>query len=156
MKLPRLAAALLIMGSAVPFAHAQSGLDRPSGGSYVPRLNDIMNLIQVEHAKLWPAGEARNWDLAAYELTQLRAGLADAAVFYSGLPVSNVTTLATPISAISDAIAAKDGKRFAGAVGELTTGCNSCHQSMQRSFVVIRVPAGKPSGNQVFQPQVKK
>jgi|SRR4051812_3893158 hypothetical protein len=115
-----------------------------------------MNLIQVEHAKLWYAGEARNWDLAAYELTQLRAGLADAAVFYSGLPVSNVTTLAAPIGAISDAIAAKDGKRFAAGVADLTAGCNSCHGSMQRSFVVIRVPADKPFGNQVFQPHAGK
>ena len=53
-------------------------------------------------------------------------------------------------------IAAKGGKRLAGAVGELTAGCNSCHDSMQRSFIVIRVPAEKPFGNQVFQPQLKR
>ena len=156
MKLRGLAAALLIIGTAAPFALAQSGLGRPGGESYVPRLNDIMNLIQVEHAKLWFGGEARNWDLAAYELTQLSASLADAAVFYSGLPVSNVTTLAAPIRAISDAIAAKDSKRFAVAVGELTAGCNSCHETMQRSFVVIRIPTEKPFGNQMFQPPAKK
>src|SRR5262249_11168580 len=114
---------------------------------------DIMNLIQVAHAKLWFAGQARNWDLAAYELTKLESGLTDAAIFYSGLPVGNVTTFTAPIRSISDAIAAKDGKRFASAAAELTPDCNACPVSMQRRFVVIRTPTENPFGNQVFQPQ---
>jgi hypothetical protein len=137
-------------------AAAQSGLDTPSNEQYVPRLGDIMNLVQVRHAKLWFAGQAQNWDLATYELRQLRASLADAVVFYSGIPVGNVTTLASPIQSITDAIAAKDGKRFAKAVGELTDGCNACHNSMQRGFVAIRIPTDKPFGNQVFEPQGKR
>ncbi|GLH75131.1 hypothetical protein SSBR45G_00390 [Bradyrhizobium sp. SSBR45G] len=120
---------------------------------YLPRLGDIMNLVQVRHAKLWFAGQAKNWDLAAYELAQLKQSLADAAGFYSGLPVDNVTTLSQPIQSISDAIAAKDGKRFASAVTELTSGCNACHATMQRGFVAIRIPTDKPFGNQDFRPQ---
>lgn len=155
MKLRRLMAMLLVVGGAAPFALAQSTFDRP-GDTYVPRLGEIMNLIQVQHAKLWLAGQTQNWDLAAYELAQLRASLADAAVFYAGLPVSNVTTLSAPIQSMSDAVAAKDRRRFASAFGDLTAGCNACHGTMQRSFLVIRTPTEKPFGNQVFQPQGPK
>ena len=156
MKLRGLMAAAVMVCGAASLAVAQSGLDRPSNEQYVPHLGDIMNLVQARHAKLWFAGQAQNWDLAAYELRQLRVSLADAVVFYSGIPVGNVTTLATPIQSLSDAIAAKDGKRFAKAVGELTDGCNACHGAMQRGFVAIRIPTDKPFGNQVFQPQGKK
>jgi hypothetical protein len=144
---------LLLACSAVSLATAQSLSARSNGDQYLPRLGDIMNLIQVRHAKLWFAGQAKNWDLAAYELTQLRQSLADAAIFYSGLPVDNVTTLGQPIQSISDAIAAKDGKRFASAVTELTSGCNACHTSMDRGYVAIRIPTEKPFGNQEFRPQ---
>ena len=125
MKLRGLVAGALVVCSVIPFAVAQPQFDKPSGEQYMPRLGDIMNLIQVRHAKLWFAGQAQNWDLAGYELEQLRTSLADAAIFYSGLPVNNVTTLGTSIQAISEAIAAKDNKRFASAVGELTAGCNA-------------------------------
>ncbi|MDU1690867.1 MAG: hypothetical protein E6848_14830, partial [Bradyrhizobium sp.] len=110
-------------------------------------------LVQVRHAKLWFAGQAKNWDLAGYELAQLKQSLSDAAAFYSGLPVDNVTTLSQPIQSISDAITAKDGKRFASAVTELTSGCNACHASMDRGYVAIRIPTEKPFGNQDFRPQ---
>jgi hypothetical protein len=156
MRLRGLIVAAVMVCGAASLAVAQSGLDKPSNEQYVPRLGDIMNLVQVQHAKLWFAGQAQNWELAAYELRQLKASLADAVVFYSGIPISNVTTLVTSIQSISDAVEAKDGKRFAKAVGELTDGCNACHSSMQRSFVAIRIPTDKPFGNQVFQPQGKK
>ena len=143
-------AGVLLACSAVSLAAAQS---RSSADQYLPRLGDIMNLVQVRHAKLSFAGQAKNWDLASYELTQLRQSLADAAIFYSGLPVDNVTTLGKPIQSISDAIAAKDGKRFASALTELTAGCNACHASMDRGYVAIRMPTDKPFGNQDFRPQ---
>ena len=112
--------------------HRQSGQSNlnatTNNEQYVPRLGDIMNAVQSRHIKLWFAGKARNWELAAYELRQLKAGLVEAAVLYEGIPVTNVTTMAKPVQSISDAIEAKDGKRFAKAVGELTDGCNACHQ----------------------------
>jgi hypothetical protein len=40
-----------------------------------------------------------------------------------------------------------------GAFGDLTDGCNSCHQSMERAFIAIRVPTEQPFSNQVFTPQ---
>ena len=155
MKFCRMVVALLLVCFAAPPAIAQSGTD-VAGEPYVPRLGDIMSALQVRHLKLYFAGRAQNWELADFELHQLRAGLAEAALLYSGLPVTNVTTLAGPVQSISDAIKAKDGGKFTAAVGRLTDGCNACHQSMDRKFIMMRLPTEQPFANQVFAPQSKK
>ena len=149
--------AALLSTASIPLAMAQSDLKTPSSsGQYVPRLGDIMNAAQRQHQKLWLAATAQNWPLAAFELGQLESSLAEAAMSYSGIPVSNVTTLKDPLQSVSDAIAARDGRKFAKAFGDLTEGCNSCHTSMGRSFIAIRVPAGsQPFANQQFSPQRK-
>ena len=153
MKLRGWMVALACVGATVAVAQ---DLKSPSAGDYVPRLGDIMSAAQTQHQKLWLAGRAQNWELGAFELRQLKASLIEAALLYSGIPVSNVTTLEAPLQAVSDAIAAKDGRRFAKSLGELTEGCNACHRSMSRGFVVMRVPADQqPFGNQQFAPQGK-
>ena len=156
MKLAGWIAGLAMVCISIPLALAQSGLEPPAGDQYVPRLGDIMNAAQTRHAKLWLAGKAQNWDLAAFELRQLRANLAEAAVLYSAIPVSNITTLGPALQSIGETIDAKDGKRFASAFGELTSGCNGCHGAMGRGFIVIRTPTEQPFGNQVFAPQGKR
>jgi len=135
-------AALLLTASA-PLAVAETG------ELYVPQLGDLMDAAQTRHLKRYLAGKVQNWDLAAYDLERLRASLAQAAVLYGGIPVTNVTT-AEPLQAVEDAIRGKDGHRFASTVALLTDRCNACHQSMKRSFIVIRLPAGEPFGNQCF------
>lgn len=159
MKLRGYIVALLIVCSLSPLAIAQPGQSNlnasPANEQYVPRLGDIMDGVQTRHIKLWLAGKARNWDLATYELRQLKAGLLEAALLYEGIPVSNVTTMTNPVQSISDAIDARDIKRFTKAVGELTDGCNSCHQTMRRGFIVIQTPTAAPFGDQSFAPQKK-
>jgi hypothetical protein len=156
MKLRGYIVAVMLAGSLAPQAIAQSNLNAsPTSEQYVPRLGDIMNAVQTRHIKLWFAGKAQNWELAAYELRQLKAGLYEAAVLYEGIPVSNVTTMTKPVQSISDAIDAKDFKRFTKAVGELMDGCNSCHQTMQRGFVVIQTPVASPFSDQSFAPPKK-
>jgi hypothetical protein len=146
---------IVLLGASTCGVGAQD-LKSPAAGEYVPRLGDIMSAAQVRHHKLWLAGQARNWALATFELQQLKASLVEAAVLYSGIPVSNVTTLEGPLQAASDAILAKDAGKFKKAIGELTDGCNACHGSMNRSFVVIKVPSDQsPFGNQVFGPPSK-
>ena len=156
MKLRGYIVAVLMACSLTTLAIDQSGNVRAmSAEQFVPRLGDIMNNIQLRHIKLSFAGKARNWELAAYELGQLKAGLVEAAVMYEGIPVTDVTMMTSPLKAIDDAIAAKDGKRFGKLFGELTTGCNACHQSMSRGYIVMRVPTEQPFSNQVFPPQGK-
>ena len=144
---------VLIAASTAAVATAQSVLSASASDEYVPQLGDIMNATQVRHQKLYLAGKARNWELAAYESRQLRGNLRDAAVLYGGIPISNVTTLAERLQALDDAIGAKDNQRFTKDFGELTAGCNACHQSMERSYIVIKQPSDQPFGNQQFTPK---
>ncbi len=114
----------------VPFAIAQPSTNGATSDEYVPRLADIMTAAQLRHMKLWFAGKSLNWGLATYELGQLKAGLTEAATLYTGIPATNVNTMGDPIQAISDAIEARDARKFSRAFGELTNGCNACHPSM--------------------------
>jgi hypothetical protein len=68
MKLRGYIVALLITCSLAPLAVAQSNLVAATNEKFVPRLGDIMNAVQSRHMKLWFAGKALNWELAAYEL----------------------------------------------------------------------------------------
>ena len=147
---------LALAGLGAATAVAAQDLKSPSADQYVPRLGDIMGVAQARHHKLWMAGKAQNWELAAYELRQLKASLVEAAVFYSGIPVGNVTTLEPSLQSMSDAIDAKDSRKFAKGLGELTEGCNACHRSLKRSFVVMKVPSDqKPFANQQFAPTTR-
>ncbi len=128
----------------------------PPSEDYIPHLVDIMSAIQARHVKLWYAGKAANWDLAAFELRELKAGLAKAARLYAGIPVSDVTTMAAPLQSVEDAIKAKDNQRFLKTFAGLTEACNGCHASMARSFIVIQTPTERqPLGDQLFSPQGK-
>ncbi len=155
MRFRRYVLSLLIAVVSVPIAGVSPGVAEGGNEKYVPRLADIMSVAQLRHMKLWFAGESSNWELAAYELRQFRESLIEAAYLYPGIPVSNVTTMAAPIQAVADAIKAKDGRAFAGTFGSLTAECNACHQSMDRSYIVMRVPTASPFSNQVFPVQSK-
>lgn len=145
---------LAMSAGAVTSAIAQSDFPAsPSAKQEAPRLVEVMGMAQIEHLKLWYAGKAKNWDLAAYELRQLTNSLAEAAIFYPAVPVGNVTTMKEPLLSVADAIAAGDERKFAASMRVLTDGCNACHTSMGRGFIAITVPAGgQPPANQIFSP----
>lgn len=120
------------------------------------RLADIMQAVQWRHIKLWFAVRNANWELAAFQSRQIKARLEEAAAIYEHLPVTELTTMAKPLDAVSAAIAAKDNRAFAKAYVELTAGCNSCHHSVKLGFVAIRTPASNPFDDQDFAPVRKK
>src|SRR5438105_1786991 len=72
----------LVFSGIVFFAASASACRQPSPPLFVPGLGEIMTLTQMRHAKLWFAGQAGNWPLAAYELDELHEGLDDAATFH--------------------------------------------------------------------------
>ncbi|PYR25901.1 MAG: hypothetical protein DMF98_10670, partial [Acidobacteria bacterium] len=51
-----------------------AGSGAGSADAYVPGLGEMMSLQQMRHVKLWFAGQAENWDLAAYEVDELGEG----------------------------------------------------------------------------------
>jgi hypothetical protein len=79
----------------------------------------------------------------------------EAATLYAGIPATNVTRMTGPAQSVADAIEAKDSRRFAKAFAEFTSGCNACHQSIGRGFIVMRVPTESPFNDQVFPSPAK-
>jgi hypothetical protein len=122
------------------------------GETYVPALSDIMSAIQSRHIKLWFAGKQKNWELASFELEQIRQGFESAATLYSGIPAEHVGATVDPIKELGAAIAATDGAKFAKAYAALNTACNACHKGINRGFIVIQVPSTSPFSDQSFAP----
>jgi hypothetical protein len=137
--------ALLLSFGIAPLAVAQSE-------AYVPALAEIMSAAQWRHIKLWFAGKHASWELASYELRQVRASLEDAATYYHGIPVEYVNATVEPILAIAAAIEAKDSMRFIKGYNALTAACNACHEGVGRGFIVIQVPTASPFSDQSFAP----
>jgi len=134
--------------------------------TYVPELGELMLLQQARHAKLWLAGEAGNWPLAAYELKELDEGF-DAIVTYhpaeDGSPVAPRDAIprmiTTPLADLRDAVSRQDGASFVARYDALTTACNNCHQAMNVGFNRLQVPEGNPFPDQVFtvpQPELAR
>jgi hypothetical protein len=138
-------AALLLSFGIAPMVVAQSE-------AYVPALAEIMSAAQWRHIKLWFAGKHANWELASYELRQVRASLEDAASYYHRIPVEYVNATVEPVLAIAAAIEAKDSVRFIKGYNELTAACNACHEGVGRGFIVIQVPTASPFSDQSFAP----
>jgi len=147
---------LLVSVPPMTLALAQSSQESISRGENLPRLGEIMLAKQWRHIKLWLAGKQHNWDLAAYELAQIKASLAQAAILYSGIPVDDVLVMDVPIRSIDKAIQSKDNAGFVKAFSELTAACNACHRKMGREFIEIKTPAESPFSNQVFAPATKR
>jgi hypothetical protein len=127
---------------------------------YEPGLVEFMMTVQSHHAKLWLAGNARNWDLADYQADELKELLEDIAKripVYKEVPVGKMIESATmaPIGEIEAAIKARDGKAFATAFDKLTTACNACHEAANRGFIVVQRPAASAFPNQSFAPKRK-
>lgn len=113
---------------------------------FTPGFDDLMTmLVQPRHIKLYYAGAAKNWELAAAESRDLRASfgrIAQAISKYEGNDVSlAAANFVTPqLDAVDAAIEAADGERFTAAYGNLTKACNECHTYMEHPFLVIKVP----------------
>jgi hypothetical protein len=132
--------------------------DRPS--SYLPGLGEFMGRIQVDHAKLWLAGEARNWELAGYQLSELKevfSDVQDLVPRYHNIPIGDMidAIITGTITELEDAIAARDFSKFSTSFDGLTAACNSCHQAANRGFIVIRRPAQSNFSSQDFSPAAK-
>ena len=124
---------------------------RPTG--YVPRLSDLMVVIQIRHAKLFYAVRRGNWPLADFELEQLISTLSEAGRYYPKTtpPMTVADSIRTSLGA---AIKTKDEAKFDQAFDEMSAGCNRCHEAADRPFIFIRRPS-YPSAfsNQLYSPR---
>ena len=124
--------------------------------TYEPGMGEIMGATQMRHSKLWFAGIAKNWELASYEIDEIKEGLDDAVkyhpIFKKGAPIAAMLDKFTafPLNQILNAIKTKDSEQFKTAFDNLTMACNACHQAAGQGFIVIKRPDTLPFSNQEF------
>ena len=129
-----------------------------SAAPYQPGLGDLMTaFVQPRHIKLGLAGHEHNWPYAAYELDELRETFEDIAKLvpkHGSLAIPNAiaATVDQPMSALGDAIKAKDAAAFSAAYASLTQACNACHASAGHPQIVIQAPTASPFADQDFRP----
>jgi hypothetical protein len=134
----------LAQDAAKPAAEAASPPDPPG-------LGETMTLQQLRHIKLWFAGHGGNWPLADYELDELGEGFDDVSKIVGGDTVDK--QVGAPMKALEKAVEDKNRAAFDAAFDQLSAGCNSCHRSLDRKFIVIQRPTSLPYSNQNFAPQ---
>jgi hypothetical protein len=125
--------------------------------AYVPGLEQFMNVILIEHNKLWFAGKARNWPLAEYQLGEIKEIMGDVQDFvptFKNLPLADMldAVITKEITALEQSIEAKDYKTFTSGYDRLTAACNACHQGTENAFVVIKRPTQPAFTNQDYRP----
>jgi hypothetical protein len=145
--------AVLLLPINVSMAQEKSS---QSAVSYTPGLGDMMAVLQLRHSKLWYSAKVRNWDLAEYELGQLNANLKEAARFYAKMPGWDLTDTDKSAALVAEAIKARSAGKFDVAFGQMTAACNTCHETTNRAFILVRTPSRfSPFSNQVFSPREK-
>lgn len=150
----------LIAPALVALSHGVSTAAEPEtppqpAKSYTPGLGEFMNAIQVHHAKLWFAGKSKNWQLATYELDELKEAFKDAAECqpeFKGKPIAKIIEpmTAVPVAQLEKAIEAKDSARFVRSYDGLSHACTACHQANDHGFIMIQRPTFPPLTNQRF------
>jgi len=157
--LPVLTAGLLLFGglSVRPTA-ADEESNANANGPYMQGLGEFMLAAQLHHGKLWFAGDAGNWDLAAYELDELKEGLSNGAKYYPKQEDFDVAAgmkanIDGPLDKMGKAIDAKSKTEFASAFTALTNACSNCHASSKHAFIRITKPTAPTITNQIYAPK---
>ncbi|HEX4481802.1 MAG TPA: hypothetical protein VH082_13380 [Rudaea sp.] len=116
--------------------------------AYHPELGEQMLGIQIRHDRLWFAGEAQNWNLAAFEIQELKEAF-DAVVeqnpehaIFQPAKLSDILPAMTnaPIKALRDAVDHSSKPEFEKAFDSLSAGCTGCHHIAGNDFLVIQRP----------------
>ena len=116
--------------------------------AYHPELGEQMLGIQIRHARLWFAGEARNWTLAAFELQEIKEAF-DAVVeqnpehaIFQPQRLADILPAMTkqPVVALRDAIDHGSKAEFEMAFDGLSAACTACHRTAGNDFLVIERP----------------
>ena len=149
MRLVVLVAAVLLAAPLAASGEEQKG--------FTPGLGEIMTLQQMRHLKLWFAGRSANWDLADYELDEMKEGYEDITKYYpvkDDVPTGPMAAaiVEKEVAELEKAIKAKNAKGFVATFDQLTASCNACHQASRKEFIVVQRPTANPYANQSFAP----
>jgi hypothetical protein len=126
-------------------------LDQRLRHTYTPGFGEMMLNIQIHHAKLWFAGSAGNWELAAYDESLVRSAFRKIRTYHPDDPnTAALSMIDGPMDSVGAAISLKSAPAFRRSFVLLTATCNNCHAVTKHPFNVITIPQHEPIGNQLF------
>jgi len=126
-------------------------LQKKIDDSYKPGLGEFMSNIQVHHAKLWFAGINQNWELADFEIHEIKETLEDIMKYQSEREESKTIPIIYPLlDSVQLAIEKKSLNSFKSSFAALTNTCNSCHKAVKFEFNKVKIPDIPQFSNQVF------
>jgi hypothetical protein len=132
--------------------------DLATAKAFVPGLGEYMTTIQLHAGKLWFAAKALNWELANYELNELKETMEAAKALNAeknGVKISGVldSVLQTQVAQLAEAIKRKSAAEFQKLYDETLSACNGCHTEAGYKFIHIVRPSAPPVTNQKWEPQ---
>jgi len=125
-----------------------------------PELGEQMLELQIRHARLWQAGQSRDWVLTQFQLAEMREafeGVVEANGEHAALqPQRLAEVLPAMVDPALDqmqaAVDAHDGAKFDASFDALSAGCNACHSAAGHGFLVIQRPSAPFLDNLRAQP----
>ena len=125
-----------------------------------PGLGEYMTTIQLHAGKLWFAVKASNWELAQYELDELKETMEAAKALNAeknGVKISDVldSVLQTQVAELDKSIKSKSQTEFQKSYDETLSACNGCHTEAGYKFIHIVRPTTPPVSNQRWEPSAK-
>ncbi|MGB7948397.1 MAG: hypothetical protein WCH75_12005 [Candidatus Binatia bacterium] len=121
-----------------------------------PGLGEYMTTIQLHAGKLWFAAKASNWELAGYELDELKETMEAAKALNAeknGVKISGVldAVIQTQIVQLAGSIKRKNAAEFQQSYDETLSACNGCHTQAGFKFIHIVQPSAPPVTNQTWE-----
>ena len=121
-----------------------------------PGLGEFMTTIQLHAGKLWFAVKASNWELAEYELDELKETMEAAKGLNAeknGVKISGVldSVLQTQVAQLAESIKRKNAAEFQRSYDETLSACNGCHTEAGYKFIHIVRPVLPPVTNQKWE-----
>lgn len=121
-----------------------------------PGLGEYMTTIQLHAGKLWFAAKSANWDLAQYELDELKETMEAAKVLNAeknGIKISSVldSVLQTQVAELDKSVKSKSASSFQKSYDETLSACNGCHAEAGFKFIHIVRPSAPAVTNQRFE-----
>lgn len=115
-----------------------------------------MTTIQLHAGKLWFAAKASNWELANYELDELKETMEAAKALNAeknGVKISGVldSILQTQVAQLAESIKRKSPTEFQKLYDETLNACNGCHMEAGYKFIHIVRPTAPPVTNQKWE-----
>jgi hypothetical protein len=119
-------------------------------------LGEYMTTIQLHVGKLWFAAKASNWELAQYELDELKETMEAAKGLNAeknGVKISGVldSVIQTEVAALDESLKSKNHSQFQRSYDETLSACNGCHESAGYKFIHIVRPTAPPVSNQRWE-----